>query len=67
MSSSDRRLDSHPADVNETGALERFELIEAQMRSAEGVTERLESTESGGIGSCRGESIIRNRLPRKLY
>ena len=34
------RLDSHLADVNEQ-AQERFELIEAQMRSAEGVTEKL--------------------------
>lgn len=34
------RLDSHLADVNEQ-AQERFELIEAQMRSAEGVTEEL--------------------------
>ena len=44
------RLDSHLADVNEQ-AQERFELIEAQMRSAEGVTEELESTESYGMGS----------------
>ena len=34
------RLDSHLADVNEQ-AQERFELIEAQMRSAEGVSEEL--------------------------
>lgn len=34
------RLDSHLADVNEQ-AQERFELIEAQMRSGEGVTEEL--------------------------
>ena len=34
------RLDSHLADVNEQ-AQERFELIEAQMRSSEGVTEEL--------------------------
>ena len=34
------RLDSHLADVNEQ-AQERFELIEAQMRGAEGVTEEL--------------------------
>ena len=34
------RLDSHLADVNEQ-AQERFELIEAQIRSAEGVTEEL--------------------------
>ncbi len=38
------RLDSHLADVNEQ-AQERFELIEAQMRSAEGVTEDLLSNE----------------------
>lgn len=36
------RLDSHLADVNEQ-AQERFELIEAQMRSAEGVTEDLKA------------------------
>ena len=34
------RLDSHLADVNEQ-AQERFELIEAQMQSTEGVTEEL--------------------------
>lgn len=34
------RLDSHLADVNEQ-AQERFELIEAQIRRAEGVTEEL--------------------------
>ena len=34
------RLDSYLADLNEQ-AQERFELIEAQMRSAEGVTEEL--------------------------
>ena len=34
------RLDSYLADMNEQ-AQERFELIEAQMRSAEGVTEEL--------------------------
>ena len=34
------RLDSYLADLNEQ-AQERFELIEAQMRSAEGVTEKL--------------------------
>ena len=34
------RLDSHLADVNEQ-AQERFELIETQMRSAEGVSEEL--------------------------
>ena len=34
------RLDSYLADMNEQ-AQERFELIEAQMRSAEGVTEKL--------------------------
>ena len=36
------RLDSHLADVNEQ-AQERFELIEARMRSAEGVTEDLKA------------------------
>ena len=34
------RLDSYLADLNEQ-AQERFELIEAQMRSAEGITEEL--------------------------
>ena len=34
------RLDSYLADLNEQ-AQERFELIEAQMRSSEGVTEEL--------------------------
>ena len=34
------RLDSYLADLNEQ-AQERFDLIEAQMRSAEGVTEEL--------------------------
>ena len=34
------KLDSYLADLNEQ-AQERFELIEAQMRSAEGVTEEL--------------------------
>ena len=34
------KLDSYVADLNEQ-AQERFELIEAQMRSAEGVTEEL--------------------------
>ena len=34
------RLDSYLANLNEQ-AQERFELIEAQMRSAEGVTEKL--------------------------
>ena len=36
------RLDSYLADLNEQ-AQERFELIEAQMRSAEGITEELKS------------------------
>ena len=34
------RLDSYLADLNEQ-AQERFELIEAQMQSAEGITEEL--------------------------
>lgn len=34
------KLDSYLADLNEQ-AQERYELIEAQMRSAEGVTEKL--------------------------
>ena len=40
------RLDSHLADVSEQ-AQERFELIEAQMRSAEGVTEEVIPQEEG--------------------
>ena len=36
------KLDSYLADLNEQ-AQERYELIEAQMRSAEGVTEELKA------------------------
>ncbi len=36
------KLDSYLADLNEQ-AQERYELIEAQMRSAEGVTEKLKA------------------------
>ena len=52
------RLDSHPADVNEQ-AQERFELIEAQMRSAEGVTEDLKA--QNPMEWVRRANNIRNR------
>lgn len=52
------RLDSHLADVNEQ-AQERFELIEAQMRSAEGVTEELKRQNS--MEWVRHCNNIRNR------
>ena len=52
------RLDSHLADVNEQ-AQERFELIEAQMRSAEGVTENLKA--QNPMEWVRRANNIRNR------
>lgn len=52
------RLDSHLADVNEQ-AQERFELIEAQMRSAEGVTEDLKA--QNPMEWVRRANNIRNR------
>ena len=52
------RLDSHLADVNEQ-AQERFELIEAQMRSAEGVTEDLKA--QNPMDFVRMANNIRNR------
>ena len=52
------RLDSHLADVNEQ-AQERFELIEAQMRSAEGVTEDLKA--QNPMEGVRRANNIRNR------
>lgn len=52
------RLDSHLADVNEQ-AQERFELIEAQMRSAEGVTEDLKV--QNPMEWVRRANNIRNR------
>ena len=52
------RLDSHLADVNEQ-AKERFELIEAQMRSAEGVTEDLKA--QNPMEWVRRANNIRNR------
>lgn len=52
------RLDSHLADVNEQ-AQERFELIEAQMRSAEGVTEDLKA--QNPMEWVRMANNIRNR------
>ena len=51
-------LDSHLADVNEQ-AQERFELIEAQMRSAEGVTEDLKA--QNPMEWVRRANNIRNR------
>ena len=52
------RLDSHLADVNEQ-AQERFELIEAQMRSADGVTEDLKA--QNPMEWVRRANNIRNR------
>ena len=52
------RLDSHLADVNEQ-AQERFELIEARMRSAEGVTEDLKA--QNPMEWVRRANNIRNR------
>ena len=52
------RLDSHLSDVNEQ-AQERFELIEAQMRSAEGVTEDLKA--QNPMEWVRRANNIRNR------
>ena len=52
------RLDSHLADVNEQ-AQERFALIEAQMRSAEGVTEDLKA--QNPMEWVRRANNIRNR------
>ncbi len=57
------RLDSHLADVNEQ-AQERFELIEAQMRSAEGVTEDLKA--QNPMNGFAGQ-IISGIVHRKLY
>ena len=51
-------LDNHLADVNEQ-AQERFELIEEQMRSAEGVTEDLKS--QNPMEWVRRANNIRNR------
>ena len=53
------RLDSYLADLNEQ-AQERFELIEAQMRSAEGVTEELKS--QNPMEWVRQCNNIRNRV-----
>lgn len=52
------RLDSHLADVNEQAQV-RFELIEAQMRSAEGVTEDLKA--QNPMEWVRRANNIRNR------
>lgn len=52
------RLDSHLADVNEQ-AQERFELIEAQIRNAEGVTEDLKA--QNPMEWVRRANNIRNR------
>lgn len=53
------RLDSHLADVNEQ-AQERFELIEAQIRNAEGVTEDLKAQKP--MEWVRRANNIRNRV-----
>ena len=53
------RLDSHLADVSEQ-AQERFELIEAQMRSAEGVTEDLKA--QNPMEWVRRANNIQNRV-----
>lgn len=51
------KLDSYLADLNEQ---ERYELIEAQMRSVEGVTEALKARNSmGWVRQCNN---IRNRV-----
>ena len=53
------KLDSYLADLNEQ-AQERFELIEAQMRSAEGVTEDLKVRDSmEWVRQCNN---VRNRV-----
>ena len=52
------RLDRYLADLNEQ-AQERFELIEAQMRSAEGVTEDLKA--QNPMEWVRRANNIRNR------
>ena len=53
-----RALDSYLADLNEQ-AQERYELIEAQMRSAEGVTEDLKA--QNPMEWVRRANNIRNR------
>ena len=51
------KLDSYLADLNEQ---ERYELIEAQMRSVEGVTEALKARNPmGWVRQCNN---IRNRV-----
>lgn len=53
------KLDSYLADMNEQ-AQERYELIEAQMRSVEGVTEKLKVQNS--MEWVRKFNNIRNRV-----
>ena len=53
------RLDSYLADLNEQ-AQERYELIEAQIRSAEGVTEELKACNP--MEWVRRVNNIRNRV-----
>lgn len=55
------RLDRHLADVNEQ-AQERFELIEAQIRNAEGVTEDLKA--QNPMEWVRRANNIRNRVQK---
>lgn len=53
------KLDSYLADLNEQ-AQERYELVEAKMRSAEGVTEELKVRDSmEWVRQCNN---IRNRV-----
>ena len=53
------KLDRYLADLNEQ-AQERYELIEAQMRSAEGVTEKLKAQKP--MEWVRQCNYIRNRV-----
>ena len=53
------KLDSYLADLNEQ-AQERYELVEAKMRSAEGVTEELKVRDSmEWVRQCNN---VRNRV-----
>ena len=56
------KLDRYLADFNEQ-AQERYELIEAQMRIADGVTEELKSQNPmEWVGQCKNINNIRNRV-----
>ena len=52
------KLDSYLADLNEQ-AQKQYELIEVQIRSAEGVTEKLKAQNPMGVRQCNN---IRNRV-----